>query len=489
MSVTTVDTPKFSRSPTQSQSDPRILAAWGGWALDGMDSFIYALVLVPSLRDLLPRSGIAATKGNIGFYGGLLFALFLVGWGLAFLWGPVGDKFGRVRTLMITIIWYSVFTFLSALVNNVWQLAVLRLLAGIGIGGEWPWAAPSLPKSGRKIGVAPAQATCTPVITLESFSPRLPTTRLGADSAQWMARHVRRWRTACIVVGGNSARRHGAVTLESQRARGAFLGYLAAVCRTIFAVAAPPHHPQCFVHAGIHQRAMGRHRVRAGGGDHAGRSRRSSQFRGTARFPGDHARCVATILGCLLMPWLAERLGRRGALACYFALMLVFIVLTFGKVFYMGPSALPLFFVCLFFLGLGGANFAVYTLWLPEQYPTECRASAFAFATSLARFGGAAITFLVGAGVQHYGSLGIPVAMTSLAFAVGLLLIPFGVETRGQALPLKRSCVARSKEEHGQRRGQGISHRGIARVQHPHFPSLRRAQGGRGAGCRRACFG
>ena len=112
-------------------------AAWGGWTLDGMDSFIYALVLLPSLRDLLPRSGIAATKGNVGFYGGLLFALFLIGWGLAFLWGPVGDKFGRVRTLMLTIVWYSVFTFLSALVTSVWQLAILRLLAGIGIGGEW----------------------------------------------------------------------------------------------------------------------------------------------------------------------------------------------------------------------------------------------------------------------------------------------------------------------------------------------------------------
>src|SRR5260370_32830674 len=112
-------------------------ASWGGWTLDGMDSFLYALVRVPSLRDLLPRSGISATKGNIGFYGGLLFALFLVGWGLAFLWGPIGDKFGRVRTLMITIVWYSVFTFLSALVTTVSQLAILRLLAGIGIGGEW----------------------------------------------------------------------------------------------------------------------------------------------------------------------------------------------------------------------------------------------------------------------------------------------------------------------------------------------------------------
>src|SRR5258708_37095787 len=97
--------------------------------------------------------------------------------------------------------------------------------------------------------------------------------------------------------------------------------------------------------------------------------------------------------------------------------------------------ARPRFFVCLFFLGLGGANFAVYPLWLPEQYPTECRASAFAFATSFARFGGAGITFLVGSGVRHYGSLGMPVAMTSIAFALGLLLIPFAAETRRPHLP------------------------------------------------------
>jgi MFS family permease len=116
--------------------------------------------------------------------------------------------------------------------------------------------------------------------------------------------------------------------------------------------------------------------------------------------------------------------------------MLVFIVLTFGKVYYLGGNALPWFFVCLFFLGLGGANFAVYTLWLPEQYPTECRASAFAFSTSFARFVGAGITFLVGAGVRHYGSVGTPVALTGVAFAVGLLLIPLGAETRGHPLPL-----------------------------------------------------
>ena len=112
-------------------------AAWGGWALDGMDSYIFALVMVPALKELLPKSGLPNDLGSVGYYGGLLFALFLVGWGCAFLWGPVADKYGRVRTLMLTILWYSLFTFLCCISARVWHLAVFRLLAGIGIGGEW----------------------------------------------------------------------------------------------------------------------------------------------------------------------------------------------------------------------------------------------------------------------------------------------------------------------------------------------------------------
>ena len=101
----------------------------------------------------------------------------------------------------------------------------------------------------------------------------------------------------------------------------------------------------------------------------------------------------------------------------------------------MASNALTWFIVSLIFLGFGGANFAVYTLWLPEQYSTDCRASAFAFGTSFARFVGAGMTFLVGAGVARYGTIGMPVAMTSIVFAIGLLLVPLGFETRGKPLP------------------------------------------------------
>src|SRR6201981_2037286 len=106
-------------------------ASWGGWALDGMDSFIYALVLVPALRELLPKSGIPATTGSVGFYGGLLFALFMIGWGTGMVWGPIADRFGRVRTMMFSILSFSFFTLLAAFSTGVWTLGVFRFLAGI----------------------------------------------------------------------------------------------------------------------------------------------------------------------------------------------------------------------------------------------------------------------------------------------------------------------------------------------------------------------
>jgi MFS family permease len=399
-----------------------------------MDSVVYALVLVPAIRDLLPRSGIVANKGNIGYYGSLSFALFLVGWGLAFLWGPIGDRFGRVRTLMLTIVWYSVFTFLSAFVSSVWQLAILRLLAGIGIGGEWAmggtFVAEEWPESRRRMGAGFMHTG----YYVGFFLAALANYGIGSHYG---------WRSM-FIVGGLPALllawiRHGVVEPAAWKEKEGVIRswaiwrpfatlFSASLRRRTVVNALLMLASICGLWAGtVYVPSAITALAEAGG--HVGPAAAQIASWGVMLVS------FATILGCLAMPSLAERLGRRGALALFFALMMVFIALTFGKVFYLGPSALPMFFVCLVFLGLGGANFAVYTLWLPEQYPTECRASAFAFSTSFARFGGAGITFLVGSGVRHYGSLGMPVALTSIAFALGLLLIPFSAETRGKPLP------------------------------------------------------
>jgi MFS family permease len=144
---------------------------------------------------------------------------------------------------------------------------------------------------------------------------------------------------------------------------------------------------------------------------------------------------ACTILGCLMMAPLAERIGRRATLGLYFALMFLAIVFGFGYAFYLEQDAMAWFLLSLALLGVGGANFAVYTLWLPEQYPISCRASAFAFATSAGRFVAAGVTLLVGAAIARFQTLGMPVAWTSVAFVLGLLVIPFGEETRGKSLP------------------------------------------------------
>jgi MFS family permease len=151
--TTTIGPSRTKLTPNQVRG---FLAAWGGWALDGMDTFIYALVLVPALTELLPNSGIEPTPANIGYYGSIMFALFLFGWGTSMVWGPIGDRIGRVRALSLTILCYSVFTFACGLVTNIWQLAILRVFCGIGIGGEQPvgatYIAEELNEDQRKIG-------------------------------------------------------------------------------------------------------------------------------------------------------------------------------------------------------------------------------------------------------------------------------------------------------------------------------------------------
>ncbi len=408
-------------------------AAWAGWALDGMDSFIYSLVLVPALTELLPRSGIPATAGNVGYYGSVLFALFLIGWGLSMVWGPMADRFGRVRTLTLTILCYSIFTLLCGVVSNVWQLAALRLLAGIGIGGEWSmggtFIAEEWPEDRRKAGGGYMHTG----YYFGFFLAALANAYVGAKYGwRWM-----------FAVGGTPALlvgfirygvRESALWRQREAARrhppmrDAFLKIFSPVYvrRTVL--------NSLYLLVSIVGLWAGSVYVPTSVREIA--ARQGYTVADGTRFAsyGTMVLSAGTILGCIVLPWLAERFGRRLTLGAYFLLMFLSIAGGFGYVFYLRDALGP-FLVVLFLLGVGGANFAMYTIWLPEQYSTDCRGSAFAFATSVGRFAGAGITFLVGAGVARFGTVGTPVALTSIAFAIGLLLLPFGEETQGRTLP------------------------------------------------------
>src|SRR5215472_13300106 len=113
--------------------------AWLGWVFDSMDSTIYAMVLQPALRELMrsPGGGLV-TADVIGWYGGIIFSIFLIGWAIGgVLFGVMADRFGRAKTLIFTILIYALFTGLAALSQTWWQLALFRFITALGIGGEW----------------------------------------------------------------------------------------------------------------------------------------------------------------------------------------------------------------------------------------------------------------------------------------------------------------------------------------------------------------
>jgi MFS family permease len=110
------------------------------------------------LRSFSAAAGVysRATPANIGYAGSLMFGLFLIGWGLSFIWGPISDKFSRTKAIAATVLVYAVFIGAAAFAPNVWMLAIFRFLARIGVGGEWAMAgtyvAEAWPEDRRKMG-------------------------------------------------------------------------------------------------------------------------------------------------------------------------------------------------------------------------------------------------------------------------------------------------------------------------------------------------
>jgi MFS family permease len=405
-------------------------AAWTGWTLDGMDSVIYALVLAPALTELLPRSGMEVSPARIGYVGSVMFALFLVGWGCSFVWGPIADRFGRTKALAATILVYALFTGASAFAQNIWELGAFRLLAGVGVGGEWAMAgtyvAEAWPEDRRIMGAGYLQTG----YYFGFFVAAALNYTVGAHYG-WRAmflcglvpvvvavltlfkvKEPQRWKAH----EAEAKQSHPLAEIFSARYRTRTLVNAALLSVAIIGLWA----------GAVYEPAAITSLAKKAGMDAAASAKMVSL--GTAVLS------LGTILGCLAVPLFAERLGRKRALALFWTGMMIAIPLAFGWAFYLESGLAP-FIGALFLLGFAGGNFTVFSIWLPEQYETRVRATAFAFCTSVGRFLGAGVNFALGALVLRVGTLGIPIAWTGAAFALGLLIIPFAVETKGERLP------------------------------------------------------
>ena len=418
------------KTPLTRAQKMGFFSAWLGWTLDGMDSFIFSLVLAPALTELLPKSGFAATPANIGFAASLMFALFLAGWGFAFLWGPIADRFGRAKTLVATIIVYSAFTGAGAFAQDVWQLSIFRFLAGVGVGGEWAvagvYVAELLPEDRRTFFGGLLNTGYFLGFLIASVLNYIVGVKYG-----WRAMFLIGFAPVIIALLTRIFAKESEHFVE--QAAEPFEG------SRLKAIFRAPHRRNTVVMGTLLTVSI--IGVWAGSVYAPTAIRILSQARGMSANAatemasiGTALLAVLTIIGGLCAAPLAEWIGRRLTLALYFVLMLVGIVSAFQWAFYT-PNGLVPFIACLAILGFAGGNFGLYNIWLPELYPTQVRATAFAFSISFGRFVAAGVNFLIAFLIRSMGSIGSPIALTALAFLIGLAILPYSVETKGRRLP------------------------------------------------------
>ncbi len=401
-------------------------ASYFGWMLDGFDTTIYAFVLVPALKVILPASGVPAS--DTPHWGLTFFAIFLAGWGASFLVGLLADRIGRLKALGIAIGLYAIGTLASGLAQNIPEFAAARFVAGFGLGAEWFIGG---------TGVA------------EAFSEEERPKWTGRFHSGWYAGFILAAAIVPFIVGPIGWRgvffigivpavllfyirfkaREPERWLEAKRKLGPKLSMTNSL-KTIFD---PEHRRDTIVLAlimvpvitGLYGGTLFVPTALTTLHDQLGISLKAPYLIAI----GGSIVAAFTLVTCLIVPAMANRWGRRRTLAGLMGCMAVGLPLVFAFAYDSGD--LTLFLVFLVLLGVGGADFAVFSLWLPEVYPTQARAGGFAFVTTFGRLAGAGLTFAIGAMNDAIG-LGTSLSLTAIFFVLGLLLLPLAREGRGR---------------------------------------------------------
>ncbi len=174
-----------------------LIAALLGWMFDGVEQGLFPLVARPALMELM---GPDAAQ-QMGTWLSAVTAAFLVGAALGgVVFGWLGDRIGRVRAMAWSVLVYSLFSGLCAFVQTPWQLAVLRLIGSLGMGGEWAlgvalvmevWPSRSRPTMAALIGAASNVGFL--LIALAGLGTAVyPDALAGGSGESWIAGRVDR---------------------------------------------------------------------------------------------------------------------------------------------------------------------------------------------------------------------------------------------------------------------------------------------------------
>jgi MFS family permease len=420
-----------------------------GWLFDTMDQQLFALARKPAITELL---GAAPTDPKVDEYGGYATSIFIMGWGVGgLIFGILGDRYGRAKTMVLTIFLYSLFTGLSALSRGFWDFAFYRFLTGLGVGGEFAvgvaLVAEVMPDRARPFALGWLQA----LSALGNVTAALTSMVLGhlqqtgmvqsawramfmvgvlpallAISVMRRLREPERWKA---VAGDDGVKQQLGSLRElfgtPRWRRNTIVGMLLAFSGVVGLWGIGFFSPDL-------TRSVFRKTFEAQGLSKEEVSGKLTLWAGIVSLLLN----AGAFLGIQAFSWLAHRTGRRPAFAIGFIIAAASTAMTFWylndltQVYWM----MPIMGFCQLSI------FGGYAIYFPELFPTRLRSTGTSFCYNVGRFVAAAGPSALGLLTNRvFADKPEPLRYAGLSmcsvFLLGLLILPFAPETRGQPLP------------------------------------------------------
>ncbi|MBI3595018.1 MAG: MFS transporter [Nitrospirae bacterium] len=407
-----------------------LTVAWLGWVFDSMDSTLYAMVLQPALHDLLPAR---SSPEEIDWYGGIIFSLFLLGWATGgVFFGVVADYFGRTRTLIVTILIYSLFTGMAALSHTWWELMIYRFLTALGIGGEWAagaaLVAETWPEEKRAKAAGILQSAWAAGFFMAALA-NLTMSRFGWRSLfligilpalvtlvirfrvkepdRWIAVNEKRIRSAEIELQFFSFFRLFEASLLKKTVIGSILAFVA-----VFGLWGATNWTPTLVR----QLLASKHLDPASVNQYVSYAVMSLN--------------AGALIGYLAFGPLADRIGRKGA----FLLMCIGSLVMLPTTFFSPKEYMTLLWLLPLLGFFNNGIFSGFPIYLPELYPTSIRATGVGFCFNIGRIFASGAPFIKG----YLGTLfgpGKAASLIGLVYLMGIVTLYWAEETRGKPLP------------------------------------------------------
>ena len=406
-----------------------LFAAWLGWGFDIFDGLLFNYVAPNAIPTLLGITiGSPEARSATLYWTGLITAIFLVGWAVGgVLFGPISDRYGRKRVLLITMVLYALGTALCAFVTSIEQLIVCRFIASLG---DQRVQAGAVLYTAAPFGLF--LATAVNALVAGHLFPETPEVSwryvlvfglVPAAFAFWIRTLVKepeRWEQTAASAPPPRLREIFSPAIWPSTRSGLIVAVVALLtwwsCNAFIPVVVSNLAQVEALRLGLDKTATS---VLTEGW----------KTQATAIFN------IGGLIGTLLTIPLAKRWGRKPMFATYLGLSAVSLLATFGLDLDPQVRIYMYFFIGLTVFGIFGA----FTFYLPELFPTRLRASGSGFTYNIGRIIAAGGPFFVGS-IAAAGRGDPSVVVDTLFYVgfvpiIGLLGLGWVIETRGRKMP------------------------------------------------------